>query len=455
MNEIKCPNCGTPFTIDESDYADIVRQVRDKEFARELSERERLAKEISDKEKAIAVNDAKGQAQQELASKDARIAQLEAQLAGQAEQAAANLELQAQQAAAKAKEALAELQAQVASLTERLEAQAVAFETQKQLAVKEAQDALKEQAVQLQRQLDEANVQVEAQKAEVRRVVLEQQQLADEKLKAKDALLAEAKDELERVRDMKARLNTKMLGETLEQHCEVAFNQLRATAFQNATFGKDTIPSDGSKGDYIYREFDENGVEIISIMFEMKNEEEGAAHHKKNEDHFKKLDKDRREKGCEYAVLVSMLEPDNEFYNTGIADVSYAYEKMYVIRPQFFIPMITILRNAARNAAAAKAELALVRQQNIDVTHFEEDLEDFKAKFSKNYRLAHERFDSAIEEIDKTIKMLERVRADLVGSDRNLRLANDKLDGLTVKKLVRKNPTMKAKFDELHDGDED
>ena len=453
MNEIRCPNCGTPFTVDESDYADIVRQVRDKEFTRELTERERLAKELSEKEKALAVSDAEGRSQQELASKDARIAQLEAELAGQAKQAAADLELQAQRAAAKAKEAQAELQTQVASLKERLEGQASSFEAQKQLAVKEAQDALREQAISLQRQLDEAKAQIDMQKAETKRVELEQQKLAEERVKAKEAQLAEVREQLERVRDMKAKLNTKLLGETLEQHCEVSFNQLRATAFQNAEFGKDTIPADGTKGDYIYREKDENGVELISIMFDMKNEEEGATYHKKNADFFKKLDKDRRDKGCEYAVLVSLLEPNNEFYNTGIADVSYEYEKMYVIRPQFFIPMITILRNAARNAAEAKAELVLVRQQNIDVTHFEQELEDFKEKFGRNYRLASEKFSKAIEEIDKTIRMLEKTKADLLGSENNLRLANQKAEDLTVKRLVRKNPTMKAMFDALHADD--
>ncbi|MDO5117313.1 MAG: DUF2130 domain-containing protein [Eggerthellaceae bacterium] len=426
MSEIKCPKCGTLFTIDESDYADIVRQVRDKEFAHELTERVRLAKELSEKEKALAVSDAEGRSQQELALKDARIAQLEA-----------------------------ELQTQVTSLKERLEGQTSSFEAQKQLAVREAQDALREQAIQLQRQLDEAKAQIDMQKAETKRVELEQQKLAEERVKAKEAQLAEVRDQLERVRDMKAKLNTKLLGETLEQHCEVAFNQLRATAFQNAEFGKDTIPADGTKGDYIYREKDENGVELISIMFDMKNEEEGATYHKKNADFFKKLDKDRRDKGCEYAVLVSLLEPDNEFYNTGIADVSYEYEKMYVIRPQFFIPMITILRNAARNAAEAKAELALVRQQNIDVTHFEQELEDFKEKFGRNYRLASEKFSKAIEEIDKTIRMLEKTKADLLGSENNLRLANQKAEDLTVKRLVRKNPTMKAMFDGLHaDGEE-
>ncbi|MBE6464085.1 MAG: DUF2130 domain-containing protein [Eggerthellaceae bacterium] len=454
MNEIKCPNCGTPFTIDESDYADIVRQVRDKEFTRELAERERLAKELSEKEKALAVSDAEGRSQQELALKDARITQLEAELAGQAKQAAADLELQAQRAAAEAKEAQAELQTQVASLKERLEGQASSFEAQKQLAVKEAQDVLREQAIQLQRQLDEAKAQIDIQKAETKRVELEQQKLAEERVKAKEAQLAEVREQLERVRDMKAKLNTKLLGETLEQHCEVSFNQLRATAFQNAEFRKDTIPADGTKGDYIYREKDENGVELISIMFDMKNEEEGATYHKKNADFFKKLDKDRRDKGCEYAVLVSLLEPDNEFYNTGIADVSYEYEKMYVIRPQFFIPMITILRNAARNAAEAKAELVLVRQQNIDVTHFEQELEDFKEKFGRNYRLASEKFAKAIEEIDKTIRMLEKTKADLLGSENNLRLANQKAEDLTVKRLVRKNPTMKAMFDALHADDE-
>ena len=248
---------------------------------------------------------------------------------------------------------------------------------------------------------------------------------------------------------MKARLNTKLLGESLEQHCEIEFNSIRATAFPHAYFEKDNDASGGSKGDYIFRETDEAGNEIVSIMFEMKNEQEDASHHKKNEDHFKKLDHDRTAKNCEYAVLVSLLEPENELYNRGIVDVSYRYEKMYVIRPQFFIPLITLLRNAALNSLKYKAELATVRQQNIDVTNFEERLEDFKEKFGRNYRLASERFQTAIDEIDKSIVHLNKIKEALVGSERNLRLANDKAEALTVKRLVRKNPTMKALFDEV------
>ena len=273
------------------------------------------------------------------------------------------------------------------------------------------------------------------------------EQLAIE-LKAKDDIIAYKEGEIERYKDMKARLSTKLVGESLEQHCEVEFNKLRATAFPRAYFEKDNDASEGSKGDFIFRECDEEGNEIVSIMFEMKNEADDSTHRKTNESHFKKLDADRRKKGCEYAVLVSLLEPDNELYAAGITDVSYRFEKMYVIRPQFFIPLITLLRNAALSSMEARRELALVRQQNIDVTNFEDSLADFKEKFGRNYRIASERFAKAIDEIDKSIDHLQKIKEHLLGSERNLRLANDKAEDLTVKKLTRKNPTMKALLDE-------
>jgi len=256
-------------------------------------------------------------------------------------------------------------------------------------------------------------------------------------------------DEIERLRDFKQKLSTKMVGETLEQHCEVEFNKLRATGFQNAYFEKDNDATGGTKGDYIYRETDEEGNEIISIMFEMKNENDETATKKKNEDFFAKLDKDRRNKGCEYAVLVSLLEADNEFYNTGIVDVSHKYEKMYVVRPQFFIPIITLLRNAAMNSMQYKAELNLMRSQNIDITNFEEKINAFKTGFARNYDLASRKFKTAIDEIDKTITHLQKTKDALLSSENNLRLANNKAEDLTIKKLTRGNPTMKARFDEL------
>ena len=320
-----------------------------------------------------------------------------------------------------------------------------------QIAVQRAEAAAKDAQVAVERERDDlrgkverARDELEAQKtraeAELARARAEAQAQLAEKLRAKDELIA--------IQDMRARLSTKMLGESLEQHCEIEFNRLRPTAFPRAYFEKDNEVVEGTKGDFVFRDFDEEGNEIVSIMFEMKNEADDSTHRKTNESHFKKLDADRRKKGCEYAVLVSLLEPDNELYAAGITDVSYRFEKMYVIRPQFFIPLITLLRNAALSSMEARRELALVRQQNIDVTNFEDSLADFKEKFGRNYRIASERFAKAIDEIDKSIDHLQKIKEHLLGSERNLRLANDKAEDLTVKKLTRKNPTMKALLDE-------
>ena len=328
-----------------------------------------------------------------------------------------------------------------------------------QIAVQRAEAAAKDAQVAVERERDDlrgkverARDELEAQKtraeAELARARAEAQAQLAEKLRAKDELIADREREIERIQDMRARLSTKMLGETLEQHCEIEFNRLRPTAFPRAYFEKDNEVVEGTKGDFVFRDFDEEGNEIVSIMFEMKNEADDSTHRKTNESHFKKLDADRRKKGCEYAVLVSLLEPDNELYAAGITDVSYRFEKMYVIRPQFFIPLITLLRNAALSSMEARRELALVRQQNIDVTNFEDQLADFKDKFGRNYRLASERFAKAIDEIDKSIDHLQKIKEHLLGSERNLRLANDKAEDLTVKKLTRKNPTMKALLDE-------
>jgi len=328
-----------------------------------------------------------------------------------------------------------------------------------QIAVQRAEAAAKDAQVAVERERDDlrgkverARDELEAQKtraeAELARARAEAQAQLAEKLRAKDELIADREREIERIQDMRARLSTKMLGESLEQHCEIEFNRLRPTAFPRAYFEKDNEVVEGTKGDFVFRDFDEEGNEIVSIMFEMKNEADDSTHRKTNESHFKKLDADRRKKGCEYAVLVSLLEPDNELYAAGITDVSYRFEKMYVIRPQFFIPLITLLRNAALSSMEARRELALVRQQNIDVTNFEDSLADFKEKFGRNYRIASERFAKAIDEIDKSIDHLQKIKEHLLGSERNLRLANDKAEDLTVKKLTRKNPTMKALLDE-------
>jgi hypothetical protein len=318
-------------------------------------------------------------------------------------------------------------------------------ETEKKLALKEAVQEIEKEREQLKNDLKTK----ELEKQNIENSL--KQQYTNE-LQNKDAIIKYKDDEIARVKDMKQKLSTKMLGETLEQHCEMEFNKLRPTAFQNAYFEKDNDASGGTKGDYIYRETDGQGNEIISIMFEMKNENDGTATKKKNEDFFAKLDKDRKDKNCEYAVLVSLLESENDFYNNGIVDVSYRYDKMYVIRPQFFIPIITLLRNAAMNSLKYKQELNLMRNQNIDITNFEEKINTFKEGFARNYELASRKFKTAIDEIDKTITHLQKTKDALLSSDNNLRLANQKAEDLTIKRLTHGNPTMKSKFDELNNG---
>ncbi|WP_302783688.1 DUF2130 domain-containing protein, partial [Adlercreutzia equolifaciens] len=365
-------------------------------------------------------------------------------------------------AVTKAEEALraqiAERDGELVNLKAQLSVQQQQASMETQIAVQRAEAAAKDAQVAVERERDDlrgkverARDELEAQKiraeAELARAQAEAQAQLAEKLRAKDELIADREREIERIQDMRARLSTKMLGESLEQHCEIEFNRLRPTAFPRAYFEKDNEVVEGTKGDFVFRDFDEEGNEIVSIMFEMKNEADDSTHRKTNESHFKKLDADRRKKGCEYAVLVSLLEPDNELY-AGITDVSYQYEKMYVVRPQFFIPIITLLRNAALSSLQYRKELALVRQQNIDVTNFEDQLADFKDRFGRNYRIASERFAKAIDEIDKSIDHLQKIKEHLLGSERNLRLANDKAEDLTVKKLTRKNPTMKALLDE-------
>lgn len=442
MNEIKCPHCGEMFTIDEAGFAAILKQVRDAEFDKEVRRHEQLL--ASEKQQAVqlAVAEALAKAQGDAAQKEARIAELEARL--QAEQR--ERENQQRLAHAERERALADAaatkDARIAELEQRVEAQGRAFEAEKKLAVEQARSAL-------ERERDALAAQVALKDAEKSRCESAlKEQLAIE-LKAKDDIIAYKDGEIERYKDMKARLSTKMVGESLEQHCETEFNKIRAAAFPRAYFEKDNDASEGSKGDFIFRECDEDGNEIVSIMFEMKNESDDSSHRHKNEDFFKKLDADRRKKGCEYAVLVTLLEPESELYNQGIVDVSYRFEKMYAIRPQFFLPMISILRNAALNSMAYKAELAVVRNQNIDITKFEEQMETFKSGFARNYDLASRKFQTAIDEIDKTILHLQKTKDALVSSENNLRLANNKAQDLTIKRLTRNNPTMKAAFEAL------
>ncbi len=396
MNEIICPHCKKTFKVDEAGFADILKQVRDHEFEKELHERLEVAEK--DKESAVKLAEAniKNILQTDAAKKDTEIAKLVAKIES--------------------------------------------AETEKKLAVTEA-------VTKVEKERDSFIAEVKIKESEKHQLEVSWKNKYEVDLKAKDEII-------ERFKDMKAKLSTKMLGETLEQHCENAFNQLRATAFQKAYFEKDNDASGGSKGDYIYRESDEAGNEIISIMFEMKNESDTTATKKKNEDFLKELDKDRTEKKCEYSVLVSLLEAENELYNTGIVDVSHRHSKMYVIRPQFFIPMITLLRNASMKSLEYKAELAIIKNQNIDVTNFETELNEFRDGFGRNFRLASEKFKSAIDHIDESIKQLEKTKKDLISSENNLRLANDKAEDLTVKKLVRGNPTMTAKFEELSDKNE-
>lgn len=448
MNEIKCPRCGEIFTIDEAGFAAILKQVRDAEFDKEVRRHEQLLAAEKQQAVQLAVAEARALAQGETAQKEAQIAELEARLEAERRERDHQERLARAERERALADAAAAKDARIAELEQRVEAQGRAFEAEKKLAVEQARSAL-------ERERDALAAQValkDAEKSQATSALKEQ--LAIE-LKAKDDIIAYKDGEIERYKDMKARLSTKMVGESLEQHCETEFNKIRAAAFPRAYFEKDNDASEGSKGDFIFRECDEEGNEIVSIMFEMKNESDDSSHRHKNEDFFKKLDADRRKKGCEYAVLVTLLEPESELYNQGIVDVSYRFEKMYAIRPQFFLPMISILRNAALNSMAYKAELAVVRNQNIDITKFEEQMETFKSGFARNYDLASRKFQTAIDEIDKTILHLQKTKDALVSSENNLRLANNKAQDLTIKRLTRNNPTMKAAFEALAEEKDD
>jgi hypothetical protein len=438
MHEITCPHCKKAFKVDEAGYADILKQVRDSEFDQQLHER----LELAEKEKLNAVELAKSQAsidlQKAAAAKDAQIQDLQAKI----EASEVNEKLAVT-------EALSAVEKQRDALTHELER----AEQDKQAALKLAASKLAAQEVAQKLAVSQAVGKVEKERDELKSGLQQaelEKQLSEQSLKDKyETQIKDRDDAIERLRDMKARLSTKMVGETLEQHCETEFNRIRATAFPRAYFEKDNDARTGSKGDYIFRDLDEADTEIVSIMFEMKNESDTTATKKKNEDFLKELDKDRKEKGCEYAILVSLLEPESELYNTGIVDVFHRYPKMYVIRPQFFLPIITLLRNAAMKSLEYKKELALVKAQSIDITNFESDLDKFKTAFGKNYALASKKFQKAIDEIDKSIDHLQKTKDALLGTDRQLRLANDKAQDVTIKKLTRRNPTMAAKFEEL------
>lgn len=424
MREITCPHCGKAFKVDEAGYADILKQVRDREFETELHSRLETAVEL-------ATTKVSSELGQEASKKDTEIERLKEELKASVAAKQTAVDLAETKVASTLKDEASKKDAEIA----RLKAELNGTEVAKQLAVKDALSRIEKERDDLARNL-------EAKETE--------QKLLESTLKASHTAELKAKeDQIAYYKDLKAKMSTKMVGETLEQHCEIEFNRLRSTGFPNAYFEKDNDASSGSKGDYIFRDADEAGTEFISIMFEMKNESDATASKKKNEDFFKELDKDRNEKGCEYGVLVSLLEPDNELYNTGILDVSHRYPKMYVVRPQFFVPIVTLLRNAAQNSLGYKKELALVKAQNIDITNFEEELETFKSGFARNYGLASRKFKTAIDEIDKTIDHLQKTKDALLSSENNLRLANNKAQDVTIKKLTRANPTMAAKFAEL------
>jgi len=426
MNDIICPHCNKAFKVDESGFADILRQVRNHEFEKEISQRLALAEKEKQSAVQLAEANLKTNLQSALLKKDQEILELSAknertliEQLGQKDQEMAQLRATLEQAELAKKLLVSESIKDIEKERDELKATALLKDKETELLKKSMEEDM--------------------QKA----------------LKAQEAIIKLKDEEIALRKDMKVKLSTKMIGETLEQHCETEFNKVRAMAFPRAYFEKDNDAKSGSKGDFIYREEDEAGNEVISIMFEMKNEGDETATKKKNEDFFKELDKDRSEKKCEYAVLVTLLEAESELYNSGIVDVSYKYPKMYVVRPQFFIPIITLLRNAALNSMQYKAELAFMRNQNIDITKFEEKMNSFKEGFARNYNLASKKFTEAIEQIDRSIKHLEATKQALLSSENNLRLANDKADDLTIKKLTHGNPTMKAKFDGLSQEEEE
>lgn len=420
MNEIICPHCHKAFKVDDAGYAAILKQVRDTDFEQQIHDRLELAEQEKANAIELATANLRMALQGDSAKKDGEISELKEKLkAGEIAQ----------------KLAVNEATSPKDTEIEQLKAKLTTIEIAQKLAITEAVEVVRQERDALKNSLEKAAL---------------EKQLAETALKDRyDAQIKDRDDHIERLRDMKARLSTKMVGETLEQHCDIEFNKIRATAFPRAYFEKDNDARGGSKGDFIFRDFDESGTEFVSIMFDMKNESDTSATKCRNEDFLAKLNKDREEKGCEYAVLISLLEPENELYNSGIVDVFHRYPKMYVVRPQFFIPMITLLRNAALNTVAYKSELALVRAQSIDITKFEDELDQFKAGFGRNFDLASRKFQTAIDEIDKSIDHLQKTKEALLGCDRNLRLANDKAQDVTIKKLTRGNPTMAAKFSEL------
>ncbi|KQT33865.1 hypothetical protein ASG22_17340 [Chryseobacterium sp. Leaf405] len=481
MNDIKCPHCHKVFKVDEAGFADILKQVRDHKFEEELQSRLDLAEK--EKENAVKLTEAtlKNSIQAELSNKDKEILQLKAdnerilsEKLAEKDNLLTDLKSKLENAETEKKFSVSEAVKNIEKEKDNKERELIQLKadhertlmeqlTNKEMLISELKIKLENKETEKRLSVTEAVQKIEKERdnfaskvtlKETEKELLEkslnEKYLAE--LKAKEDIIRHKDEEIAFRKDMKLKLSTKMLGETLEQHCEIEFNKLRSIAFQKAYFEKDNDSRSGSKGDYIYRELDDAGNEVISIMFEMKNEGDETATKKKNEDFFRELDKDRNDKKCEYAVLVTLLEADNELYNAGIVDVSHKYEKMYVVRPQFFIPIITLLRNSALNSMKVKAELAFIKNQNIDITNFEENINIFKEGFARNYDLASRKFKTAIEEIDKTISHLQKTKDALLSSENNLRLANNKAEDLTIKKLTKGNPTMAAKFDELNNG---
>ena len=493
MQQIKCPKCGEVFQVDEAGYAAIVKQVRDKEFQKEVEKQEKALTDAKESAVKLAVSEAETKKENELAElrqqlavltaeREAEAKRIETERKAEAERLNAEREAEVKRIAAESRDRLSELEQRLAVLTAEREAESKRVETERKaeaerlnaereaekIRMKAEQEKLlaeKEREIErlsgrLEAEQKEAETRIAAALGEKNSEIMrlkndlelekKESELKEKSLQERHSQELKSKDaQIDFYKDLKAKQSTKMVGETLEQHCETEFNKLRAVAFPGAYFEKDNDASSGTKGDYIFRETAEDGSELLSIMFEMKNELDETEKKHKNEDFFKKLDKDRREKGCEYAVLVSLLEADSELYNAGIVDVSYRYEKMYVIRPQFFIPMISLLRNAAKNALSYKQQLAVARSQSIDITNFENEMNAFKDKFGRNYRLASEKFQTAIDEIDKTIDHLQKTKAALLSSENNLRLANDKAQELSIKKLTKNSPTMRERFEAL------
>ena len=433
MENIRCPNCGTVFQVSELYYESIRRQIRDKEYEKDIASKEKQFTAEKDAAVAEALRNAERIYAESASEKDRKIGEMEILLSKKESEIGSAVLAERM----KAQEELSKLETRLAAADSALD-----------LARKEAEIGRKEAAAEAEKVLAEKDAEILRLNGVLKASESESALRVHTEKEKYEALLRLKDEEIERYKDFRARLSTKMIGESLETHCMDEFNRMRQAAFPSAYFEKDNDARTGSKGDFIFRDYDD-GVEYISIMFEMKNEADGTGKKHRNEDFFRELDKDRREKGCEYAVLVSMLESDSDLYNSGIVDVSYRYEKMYVIRPQFFIPMITLLRNAARSSLGYRKQLQTIQNQNIDITHFEEALDDFREKFGRNYRIASERFRTAIEEIDKSIQHLQKIKDNLLASDNNLRLANSKAEELTIRRLTRNNPTMKAKFDEL------